>query len=99
MKKDILIIGAMEDVELNYLKCILKNSKRIEYRSFVFYEGELFGKNVVLCISNIGLINAGMACVIAIERYNPRIIINEGLARRIYKRYKKRGYSDRDRSY
>ena len=81
MEKTILIIAAMEDVELDYLKTKLKNIKEIEYKSFKFFEGEISEKRIVLCVSNIGLINAGIACTIGIEKYSPSIIINEGLAR------------------
>lgn len=84
MEKTILIIAAMEDVELDYLKTKLKNIKEVEYKNFKFFEGEIDTKKIVLCASNIGLINAGIACTMAIEKYNPDIIINEGLARRIH---------------
>ncbi len=87
MENTILVIAAMEDIELDYLKTKLKNTKEVEYKSFKFFQGEILEKNIVLCVSNIGLINAAIACTIGIEKYNPSIIINEGVARWIYKRH------------
>ena len=80
MQNPVLVICAMEDVELDYIKTISENLRKIEYKSFIFYEGKISGKDVVLCVSNIGLINASVATTIAIEKYNPRLIINEGVA-------------------
>lgn len=87
MKETILIIAAMEDVELNYLKTKLKNIKEMEYKSFKFFEGEAFEKKIILCVSNIGLINSAVACTVAIDKYKPSMIINVGVARWIYKRH------------
>lgn len=80
MFKPILIVAAMEDIELNYLKTKLQEFKEIEYRSFKFIEGKISGKDVVICKSNIGLINTAICLTIAVEKYSPSIIINEGLA-------------------
>lgn len=80
MKSPILVIAAMEDVELNYIKREIENINKIEYAGFTFYEGLLCDKDVVICVSNIGLINATAALTISIEKYKPSIIINQGLA-------------------
>lgn len=80
MNRPILVIAAMEDIELNYLITKLKNIKEIYYKSFKFIEGKLLKKDIVIIISNIGLVNAAIATTIAVEKYNPCIIINEGLA-------------------
>lgn len=96
MEKTILIIAAMEE-ELNYLKAKLNNEKEMEYKGTKFFEGKLFNKKVILCEASIGLINAAFSTTIAIEKYNPNIIINIGLARRLYKRCTKRRHSYRNR--
>lgn len=87
MKNTILIIAAMEDIELNYLKTNLKNIREVQYKSFKFFEGEMLDKKIVLLESKVGLINAAISLTLAIEKYNPNIIINEGIARLIYKKY------------
>lgn len=80
MNKQILVIAAMEDVELNYLKTKLENIVEKEYKSFKFIEGKILENDIVLCKSNIGLINAGIATTIGVERYSPDVVINLGLA-------------------
>ena len=80
MTKKVLIIAAMEDVELNYLKLNLGRCKKTEYKRFNFYEGSFANKSIILCVCNIGIINAAVGVTIAIEKYNPDFIINEGLA-------------------
>lgn len=79
-ERPILIIAAMEDAELEYLKEKLNNQKKVENNVCTFIEGEMFGKNIVLCASNIGTINAAASLTLAIEKYNPKAIINEGIA-------------------
>lgn len=96
MEKTILIIAAMEE-ELNYLKAKLNNQKEMDYKGIEFSRGKLFDKKVILCKAGIGLINAAFSIAIAIEKYNPNVIINIGLARRVYKRCTKRRYSYRNR--
>lgn len=80
MENRILIIAAMQDVELNNIINKLNNLKKTKYKGFNFFEGEIFEKKIVICESKIGLINAAIAGTIAIEKYKPKIIINEGLA-------------------
>ncbi len=75
-----LVIAAMEDVELNYIKKQLENLKKIEDKICTFYEGIIKGENIVLCESNVGLINTAMSLTHAIEKYKPKVIINEGIA-------------------
>ncbi len=79
-KKTILIVAAMEDVELDYLESRLENLIKTKHNGFVFYEGNIGEKKIVLCVSNIGLINASAGVAIGIEKYNPDLIINEGVA-------------------
>ena len=78
MEKNIVIIVAMEDIELDYLKSKLDNIKKYEYNG-VIYQGKMFEKSIVLCVSGVGLINGAMATTIAIEKFNPFLIINEGV--------------------
>ncbi len=79
-KRPILIIAAMEDTELNILKKINKIENKIQMETCTFYETSINNYPVVLCSSNIGCIQASNAITIAILKYNPIAIINEGLA-------------------
>lgn len=79
-KEPILVIAAMEDRELDYLKEKLENMKIYKHKICTFYEGKMFGKEVVLCFSHVGTINAAASLTLGVEKYNPKIIINEGIA-------------------
>ena len=76
----IMIMGAMKDVELNLILDNLKNTNVYEEISCTFYEGQLFDKNVVVCHTNIGSINAAVATFAGIKKYNPTAIIGIGVA-------------------
>ena len=99
MTENILLVGAMEDVELDYLKSRLNISKEVNYKGFNFYEGTIFEKKIVICACNIGTINAATAITIAIEKYNPRVIINNGLSGGYTKEVKKGEIVIRTRCY
>ena len=70
----------MGDVELNYLKQKLEKTIVNKNKLCTFYEGEMYGNQVILCDAKVGLINAASATTLAIEKYNPEIIINQGCA-------------------
>lgn len=78
--KKILIISAMADVELNKLKEKLKNVENQDEKICTFYMGEMFDKEVILCDAKVGLINNASAVTLAIEKYKPDYIINQGCA-------------------
>jgi adenosylhomocysteine nucleosidase len=78
--KTILIIAAMADVELNYLKEKLENIVEEKTKICKFYIGQMFDKRVILCDAKVGLINTSAATTLAIEKYHPDYIINQGCA-------------------
>lgn len=78
--KTILIIAAMADVELNYLKEKLEEIRIEKTNLCTFYIGKMFDKTVILCDAKVGLINAAAATTLAIEKYHPDYIINQGCA-------------------
>ncbi|MBZ7987525.1 5'-methylthioadenosine/S-adenosylhomocysteine nucleosidase family protein [Campylobacter canadensis] len=75
----ILIQGAMP-IEVDTLVANLKDKKETKVASYLFYEGKLNGKEVVIQRTLKGLTNAAAATAIAIERFHPSIIINQGTA-------------------
>lgn len=75
----ILIQGAMP-VEIDTLVAALKDKKELRYGSYIFYEGKIGGKEVVISRTLIGLINASAATAIGIEKFKPDFIINQGTA-------------------
>lgn len=78
--KKILIISAMADVELNYLIKKLEEKQIEETKLCKFYIGKIFNNKIILCDSKIGLINTAAATTLAIEKYKPDYIINQGCA-------------------
>lgn len=74
-----VLIGAM-DIEINEYKKHLKNTVQKEWKGFVFYEGELEGKWVVVVKSGIGKVFAAMITQKLIDTYSPTHIIFTGVA-------------------
>lgn len=82
MKKPIMIIGAM-DPEIDFLiKKLekLENLEKSKLSIYNVYEGSINGQKVVIAQSEVGIINSAVLTTLAIEKYNPSIIINEGTA-------------------
>ena len=77
--RPIAIIVAMKD-EFNILKNKLENKKQIEINGFMFYEGTIDDYPIVICHCKIMTINATIATVLTIKKYNPIAIINQGTA-------------------
>ena len=57
MNKPILIIAAMEDVELDYIESKMEDLNKVKYKGFSFFEGKLLGEDVVLCEFGTDAIN------------------------------------------
>ena len=68
----ILIMGAMEDVELDVLKERMQITSVVEENQYTFYEGTIDSKEVVLVHTKVGLINVSVATTLAIQRYHPQ---------------------------
>lgn len=73
----ILIQGAM-DVEISKFLENMKNKEQIESNNFFFWRGKLSGKDVVISKTEIGPVNTAISTCIAIEKFNPVLIINQG---------------------
>lgn len=48
MEKPVLVVAAMEDVELGFLKSKLEHIRKTVYKGFSFFEGEILGKSIVI---------------------------------------------------
>lgn len=75
----IAIIGAME-IEIELLKQTMQIEEEKVVSSMRFYKGKLYGKNTVIVKCGVGKANAAMCTQATIMLYNPRIIINPGVA-------------------
>ena len=77
--KKIAVIGAM-DSEISNLRELLTNSQSVECAGFSVYTGTISGHFIVLAKSGIGKVNAAINTQFIIDKYNPDIIINTGVA-------------------
>lgn len=78
-KRPIIIQGAMK-MELEELLKNIEIEKEEKINGFNFYEGNINNYPIVISETQIGIINSSMATCIAIQKYNPIVIINQGVA-------------------
>jgi len=79
LKHPILIQGAM-DSELTLLIQATAPHKFEQVGNFRFWKGAVADTPVVICKTGIGVINAAAATALAVQRYSPRCILNQGTA-------------------
>lgn len=80
MKKNPIVVIAAMEVECDFLIEKLNNCKKIKEGYYSFFEGEMNSYPVVVALSDVGIINSAVVTYIAINKYNPIAIINEGTA-------------------
>jgi adenosylhomocysteine nucleosidase len=73
------LIGAMNE-EIELLLKALKQSGSTSQAGIMFYEGEAFEQQVVLCKSGVGKVNAAVCTQILIDRFDVDCIIFTGVA-------------------
>ncbi len=79
MNRPILIQGAME-LETEYIVKHLKNLEKININGYDFYKGMIDGKDIVVSTIKVGAINSAVATILGINEFNPRMVINQGIA-------------------
>jgi len=75
----IAIIAAMKG-ELEMLVSELETSKISKVAGFSFHQGSLEGHQLILLLSGIGKVNAAVAASLLIDRYEPDVVLNTGVA-------------------
>ncbi len=75
----IIIQGAMS-MEVEELIKIIEIGKEENINGFKFYIGRFENYPIIISETQIGIINVSMATCIAIQNYNPKLIINQGIA-------------------
>ncbi|QZY55855.1 5'-methylthioadenosine/S-adenosylhomocysteine nucleosidase [Crassaminicella profunda] len=75
--RPIIIQGAM-DVETENLVAQLQNVEKITYGGWLFFKGTVDNYPVVVTKTEIGMTNAAASTLLAIEKFNPLAIINQG---------------------
>ena len=87
--RPILITGALKS-EIGYILGKMENCSEKAIGNHKVYEGEINNYPVVLVKTEIGLIKTASSVTMAIERYNPIYVINEGTAGGITTKYHKK---------
>ena len=77
--KRIVVVVAM-DKELATLKNYLTNVKKCQIRNRDVYFGDLYGHEMIIAKTGIGKVAASSFLTLLIERYNPDVVLNIGIA-------------------
>lgn len=80
MNKNPILIAVAMEVEAKVLLEKISNIKKFEKYGYTFYEGNIQNEKIVILLSGVGVINTSSSITIAITEYNPRAIINYGIA-------------------
>ena len=78
-KQPILLQVAME-VECQEILKHLTNLEEVEINNYKFYKGTLNNYPIIISLSKVGLIHASSSLTIALKEFNPKLIINTGIA-------------------
>ncbi|WP_311488115.1 5'-methylthioadenosine/adenosylhomocysteine nucleosidase [uncultured Helcococcus sp.] len=73
------ILGAM-DVEVQAIKNKMHNIEEINYLDSIFYKGNIKEKEIVLCKSGVGKVNAAIITTILLYHFDIDFVINIGTA-------------------
>ena len=73
------VIGAMEE-EVSLLRSYMEEPKELKAGFFEFVYGKLEGQDMVLLRCGIGKVQAAVGCALLIERFNPDLVFNTGVA-------------------
>lgn len=79
MNRPILITGAMNP-EIECLVNKLENVKKEKISIYNIYKGNIKDYPVIILQTDVGTINAAISTTLVLEKYNPILIINEGIA-------------------
>lgn len=67
-------------IEVEGLAKLLENKKENTFAKMKYISGTINGKEVVMTECGIGKVNAAMSTQVMIDKYNPDVIINSGIA-------------------
>lgn len=79
MKKYVLIQGAMKE-EIDIFLSKLQNTTFEEINGYKYYIGNIDNKNVIISLTKEGTINSVISTMIALNKYNIYLVINQGIA-------------------
>ncbi len=77
--RTIAIIGAM-DCEVNKLKELLESPEALKYGNLNISTGVINSHRVIIAKSGVGKVNAALNTQYIIDKFNPEMVINTGIA-------------------
>lgn len=80
MENNVILIQGAMDIEVNFLISNLLNPKKLTIAGYEFTIGNIGNAKIVVSKTLIGTINATIATTLGIEKFNPDIVINQGIA-------------------
>jgi adenosylhomocysteine nucleosidase len=78
-QQPIAVQGAM-DIEISALLKAMGSYKKETYGSYSYFLGRIQGTPVIVARTGIGMVNASATTALLIEKYHPKLIINQGTA-------------------
>ncbi|MGI9860892.1 stalk domain-containing protein [Moorella naiadis] len=75
--RPVVVQGAM-NLEMQNLVAALEDPVEVTYGGWTFWQGSINGLPVVVSRTEVGMTNAAAATLLAIEKFHPRAIINQG---------------------
>lgn len=75
-------------IEVEGLTMLLENKTENTYAKMKFISGNIGDKQIVMTECGIGKVNAAMSAQVMIDKYNPDVIINSGIAGSVSKKLK-----------
>lgn len=79
MEGPILVQGAMQ-VEAKAFIEKLENVKKINIDGYSFYKGTYKNAEIIFSVTKVGSMNACISTLLGIKEFNPKCIINQGVA-------------------
>lgn len=79
IEKPILIQGAMQ-VEIDVLVENLIGMEKVILNGYEFYKGKINDVPIVISKTKVGMVNSSVATILGINEFNPKCVINQGVA-------------------
>ena len=80
MEKSPILLQVAMEVECQGLLKKINNLEELTINNYKFYKGNIKNYPIIISLSKVGLIHASSSLTIAIKEFNPKYIINTGIA-------------------
>lgn len=80
MKEQPILIQVAMEIECQEILKNINNLEKVVINNYLYYKGIINNQPVVISLSKVGLIHASASLIVAIKEFNPKLIINTGIA-------------------